>query len=248
MFKREGTYDLIMSLGAACNCTEALRHLHLQNRSYPFDWIFGSNLSDRVTLLKNRFENWFNIEDFCYLRTEENKVLLQNNKTDLIYNHDFFTNKGAVEDQFPIVKAKYDRRINRILNMFDSKEKTKILLVYFQRPIKQPDNWEEYSEYDLNLLIEDLENVFPCSEFNILFVASKDRMYSNKIKYIKCKKNKIMMASTYNRYRNAYESSLQKFNLIKILKHYHIKYKYCDYTNIVTSKIKKFCLLFKLVF
>lgn len=47
VFKKE-KYDLILSIGEACSCTQALRKSNLQIFSYPFDWLFGASFETEV--------------------------------------------------------------------------------------------------------------------------------------------------------------------------------------------------------
>lgn len=248
MLKNNNTYDLIISMGGACNCTKALRHLGLQNFSYPFDWLYGSTLTKRIEILKNRFYKFFDFEDIEQVNfIEEDRIIVKNLYTKLFHNHDFFVNKGTLQEQYSSVKAKYDRRINRILNLLDKFENKSILLVYFQRPTIEPDDFENYSENDLKLMIKELEKSFPNSKFNILFVKSSDNKKPNKIKYIKSNNKDIMMAITYNRYRENENKEYAKYelNLIKILKHYKIKYKYSDN---LKKRIKTLYLVLNLFF
>lgn len=248
MFNFKRKYDLIISMGAACNCTKALREAGLQNRSYPFDWLFGPKFSDRVKILTNRFDRFFEIEDIKSInRTELDRFIVKNYYTNIFHNHDFYIDLGSLERQYPKVKAKYDRRINRVLNLIDDNVNRKILLVYFQRPVKEVDGFEEYSENDLNDMIKNLEKTFKNCEFNILFVKSKDEMYPDKIQYIKCKSPKIMLAVTYNRYKQIYSEEYLFYHrrLVKILKHYKIRYKYY---NIWKRYIEKLCFLLQIVF
>lgn len=222
---RQKEYDLIMSIGTCCNCTEALKYLKIRKESCPFDWIFGSRLSKRIKVLQDRFENWFNFEDFEYLRIEDTKYIVRNNRTGLIYNHDFLTTNGTIKEQFESVKEKYNRRIKRLINTLDSEETTRILLVYFQRPLKnEPDGYEEYTEKELNSMITSLEEAYPKSIFNLLYVNSNDRMYPNKIKILKSPNKKLMLATTYNRYKGDNKEYLKFYkNLIKIIKKQNIR-------------------------
>ena len=56
-------YDLIFGIGEACLCSQALRNDNLQVFSYPFDWVYGTLLHNRVEILTNRFKDFFNKED-----------------------------------------------------------------------------------------------------------------------------------------------------------------------------------------
>lgn len=248
MFKQKREYDLILGMGSACNCTQALREAGLQNRSYPFDWLFGPKFSDRVQILINKFDKFFDLKDLKPInKTELDRFIVKNHYTNIFHNHDFYIDFGSLEQQYPKVKAKYDRRINRVLKLIDGDVNRKILLVYFQRPVKSVDGFEEYSENDLNNMIKNLEKTFKNCEFNILFVKSKDEMYPDKIKYLKSKSSKIMLAVTYNRYKQIYSEEYLFYHrrLVKILNHYKIRYKYY---NIYKRRIERLYFLLQIVF
>ena len=51
-------YDLIFSIGEACSCTSALRLAKLQFKSYPLDWLFGSDFIGRCKILASQFEHF----------------------------------------------------------------------------------------------------------------------------------------------------------------------------------------------
>ena len=63
------TYDLYISLGAACSCTTTIRKCNLQFFSYPYDWVANVSYLDRVKFLTNDFQGWFNKEDLKFSET-----------------------------------------------------------------------------------------------------------------------------------------------------------------------------------
>ena len=133
MTKKE-SYDLIFSMGGACSCTSTLRALELQDFSYPFDWIGGLTLKERIELMLSGFKDWFHIEDFEKkgerLHPQPCDIYI-NNKTTLLYVHDFALHM-PLEKSFPVVKARYDRRTSRLLKNIETAKK--ILIVYVEPP------------------------------------------------------------------------------------------------------------------
>ncbi|MBR1778570.1 MAG: hypothetical protein IJ752_08335 [Alphaproteobacteria bacterium] len=125
-------YDLIFSLGAACLCSQMLRKKNLQFCSYPLDWVAGGDFASRVDLLVSGFKDYFNKEDIVFTggqNGDENNPceICENKRTEMKFPHDFPA--GAdLDASYPAVKAKYDRRISRLLDMIESGRN--ILIVY----------------------------------------------------------------------------------------------------------------------
>ena len=62
IFHKKNKYDLIMSIGEACFCSQSLRYRNLQRYSYPLDWGFGGNFEKRLSIVKNKFDEHFKKE------------------------------------------------------------------------------------------------------------------------------------------------------------------------------------------
>ncbi len=130
-------YDLIFSMGVACPCTDLLRSLKLQEWSYPFDWVFGSDLNGRCNILLNDFDGWFEKADFVMLEPTSvscHSVWI-NKKTQIIYNHDFQENSCDINESYQAVRSKYNRRCNRLLGKL--KKVRRIAIVWIDRPDKK---------------------------------------------------------------------------------------------------------------
>ena len=129
-------YDVIFSIGSACLCSQMLRRAGLQFCSYPFDWLADCGFSERIDFLVSDFKDFFNPEDFYFTgrhnADEHNPCdVYKNDKTGIVFNHDFAC--GVPFDvSYPAVKAKYDRRINRLLNDIDRHKN--ILIVFTEVP------------------------------------------------------------------------------------------------------------------
>jgi hypothetical protein len=122
-------YDCIFSIGAACFVANALKFLNLRALSGPFDWIFGSTFEKRFDIFLNKFENYFEKDDFEYSRMDDNgkKDIYTNKLTGLSYNHDFDLNCDF-ETEYPAIRNKYDRRTSRVLDKIKNGNRT--LIVY----------------------------------------------------------------------------------------------------------------------
>ena len=126
-------FDLIFSLGEACSCTQVLRSLGLQISSYPFDWLYGANFIDRCNILSNSFRNFIEKKDLVYTHKNIHCDVYHNKSNDIVFNHDFKRNI-PFDKMYKIVKQKYSRRIERLLEKL--KKSKKILIVYIETPTK----------------------------------------------------------------------------------------------------------------
>ena len=126
-------YDFIFSIGQACSCTENLRKARLQVFSYPFDWLYGTDLENRVKLLTSGFKNWFNEVDFSFVEDKPGARfhVYKNRKTGLIFNHDF-PREEDFKTGYGTVSEKYGRRVARLLNKIETSRK--VLAVYIEQP------------------------------------------------------------------------------------------------------------------
>ena len=128
--KSSKKYDLIFSLGEACSCTQALRSCKLQCFSYPFDWLFGSNYIGRCKILSSKFERFIDKNSLkqSYEEKNINCIAYHNTYNNLTFNHDFDKNL-QFNEAYLIVKERYKRRINRLLNLIKKQINENIRLV-----------------------------------------------------------------------------------------------------------------------
>ncbi|MGG0381195.1 DUF1796 family putative cysteine peptidase [Priestia megaterium] len=59
----KGLYDVIVSLGSACNPAMELKRLNLRTFAGPLDWSVSLSLSDVNRLLKNKFNGFMELEN-----------------------------------------------------------------------------------------------------------------------------------------------------------------------------------------
>ena len=130
-------FDLIFSLGKDCACTSYLRRFHLQDYSYPFDWLTKADFFTRVDLLINDFKGFLEKENLTQLdkstfkgSVDELNDYYWDTKTDFYFYHDFDA-KIPFDESFAIVKAKYQRRIERLYRQIQSAQD--ILIVWWSR-------------------------------------------------------------------------------------------------------------------
>jgi len=170
-------YDFIFSLGAACSCTQMLRKAQLQFASYPLDWLFGSDLAGRVDIVISRFERFLEIDDLSYSHSERSISCdaYHNAFNDLTFNHDFEAGK-SLNETFPAVKEKYDRRIKRLFDRIDQAKS--VLGVYIETP---DSGISKYTKQDLENIHAKLKNAFPDKRFDLLYVSPDESLEHGQI-------------------------------------------------------------------
>ncbi len=133
-------YDLAFSLGRACSCTETLRKAGLQYLSFPWDWIAGngsdSDILCRTEIVRNGFRDWLRLEDLVPDSRPggPGKDRYRNTRTGYSYNHDF--PKGVpLNESYPAVKAKYDRRVARFLKLLGAARS--VLIACIDMPLQK---------------------------------------------------------------------------------------------------------------
>jgi len=236
--KMKKQYDLIVSIGAACPCTTALRAQHLQDFSYPFDWLFGSTLSTRADILVNDFKGWFDKEDLTFVREvpDVNGMCYMNNKTGLCYNHDFKKDK-TFDAQYPEIKAKYDRRIARLLEKAETAEN--ILLVY----IEKPNCTEQVPDNELLKIEKVLQKRFG-NKVDLLYLFRNTDSFKNKTDvFVSPHVRKVIF--DYQLFTKKNEYSVNKRKLKAVLKHYKLNRPLIRQIQIrIKSFLIHFCALF----
>ena len=118
----KGKYDGIFSLGHLCLASIQLQKNNLRPYSGVLDWMGSPNLSDVNRLLMNRFAGFMELENLRVVGdASEEMLLVSDDVYNILSNHDFakaqntYTHLAA----YPEVKQKFDRRIQRFLEMMD---------------------------------------------------------------------------------------------------------------------------------
>ncbi len=130
-----GRYDLIFGMGEACSCSQALRAAGLQFASFPWDWIAFPSMPERAKIMCDGFKGWLEMADLEYVATTGGgKVQYRNVKNGIIFNHDF-TADVPLSESFPVVKARYDRRIARLDRLIRAAQRP-VLVLSLDTPAK----------------------------------------------------------------------------------------------------------------
>ncbi|MDV2857699.1 DUF1796 family putative cysteine peptidase [Oceanimonas sp. CAM02] len=116
-----------VSLGYNCDVAHFLRYTGLRKAAYPFDWCIAPNDSV-IKIIKNDFEGFMELDNITY--SEPHKALVFEGeggavvesdklvvtayceKYGMIFPHDFHDS-----NMFQVVKDKYNKRIERFLNI-----------------------------------------------------------------------------------------------------------------------------------
>lgn len=134
-------YDFIFGIGRACACSQSLRRAGLQLLSLPWDWLAinpkpeGSDLHIRLHIMENGFSDWLNKEDLVFAghHAEYGKDQYRNVRYNIVHPHDF-PRDVPLDESYPAVKAKYDRRVARFKRLV-AEARSGVLAVYMDTPV-----------------------------------------------------------------------------------------------------------------
>ena len=127
-------YDIIYSLGRDCSCAMYMQKAELRLCSGPFDWLTNAGFEERFELIFNNFAGFMDINNFKLMEkptafpSDDIHDYYENTQNHLYFWHDFPAGQ-SLEQSFPEVKAKYERRIKRFYT--NIKTKDRVLLIWF---------------------------------------------------------------------------------------------------------------------
>ena len=234
-------YDYIFSIGEACLCASALRILGLRDFSGPFDWLFGATIIERIDIMINEFENYFNKEDLIFnsqRKDQKPNDIYYNTRTKIIFNHDFPID-GLFDVSYPKIKEKYDRRISRIISILKSKKP--VLIVFMELPDETINGIKSIDE--LTESLNKLQTKFNNKNIDILYIKHDTNMKDGEYTINKITQN-ITIGSCFN--KNRKNNDLLNINNIKVFfKDIKFKYKKINkLKNYLKKRIHKFCNIF----
>ena len=187
-------FDLAFGIGQACACTRILRRAHLQYYSYPYDWLAGSAITKRAEIIADDYRGLIDYDDLELSESNnvaENRAIYINKSNGLIYNHDFKLDK-TLEETYPAVREKYDRRIKRQLEQIAQSKK--ILVSYIQMP-NNPEVVEDKTVIEAH---EILQKRFSKQEITLLYLTCEHGKNDYELKEIA--KNVIRTSFDYDAY------------------------------------------------
>ena len=154
-------FNLIVSIGGNCACAMYLNELGIRMRSYPFDWLSWASFGQRIDTLCGRFAGFLEKQNVAWYGPgtgdNANDVYLDG-VTGYRFVHDF--PKGMTYDEaYPLVRAKYDRRIARLLDELD--RGISVCLVWWSVDMHPTDA-------ECSAAIERVRQTFPKSDCRLL--------------------------------------------------------------------------------
>ncbi len=119
---------IYIPIGSSCSVAKQLQNHGKRDVAFPLDWVRVDNFANVVKLFRTGFSNFTSVmtrgvdaDKFPYLETDnfdinaEKKTIIVKNGCGVTFYHDFHSDV-CFEDQLIIVKEKYDRRIERLLD------------------------------------------------------------------------------------------------------------------------------------
>ncbi|MBW3496785.1 DUF1796 family putative cysteine peptidase [Bacillus sp. FDAARGOS_1420] len=124
----KGNYDAIYSLGDLCLTALQLRKNKLRPTAGPLDWMSSPSLSNVSRLLKNRFMGYMELQNLVPsgystgVDSKEPHLCVTDIAYQIISSHDFKADKNSFTNlaTYSEVKAKFDRRVQRFLDMISN--------------------------------------------------------------------------------------------------------------------------------
>lgn len=206
-------YDCVFSLGEACMCAGILRKLSLRRFSCPFDWIGGHTVPERIDMIIEGFPDFMRPDDWEYrgqrLEPEPCNIYF-NKRTRMIFVHDFPLNV-PVEESYPAVKEKYDRRTKNLVERI--KKSQRVLIVYMELPktecgVKEPE--------ELRGVLNKANEYFAPAVIDLLYVRHDENMKDGETEVTQIDDN-VLFCRCYNRKRTVNEVIPGNFENAKLL-------------------------------
>ncbi len=141
--------------------------------------MFGSDLKGRIDIVASKFQRFLEIQDLVYTYSERSISCdaYHNTYNDLTFNHDFLSQK-SLNETFPAVSEKYNRRIQRLLTTIDNSQT--ILGVYIDTPCS---NSKKSTPQDLIRYRKKLNKIFPNKKFDLLYICPDNTLQHGQFKY-----------------------------------------------------------------
>lgn len=225
--KKNIKYDTIIPIGCSCVAAQALRENKKRSRSFPLDWIKPTHITSAVDFLENHFRDFFNKEDLQRKQECDNRKNIGyiNARTNLLFVHDF-KSENTFDEEYELVKEKYNRRIERIYQTVN--EKQNILFFYVHVPLFFK---EKILEKEIISAYHHLLKIFPHKNIHLLCVSldgSGDgyikKELADNIDYVSC-----FECQTDETDENFLDYCKYRPNMNKLLKAYQVKKSYKDY-------------------
>ena len=159
-------FDFTFTLGSSCTATDVLRQAGLQFGTFPLDWVGRLGVAARTDLIVGGFKDFLRADrlklectadDGCHLRYVDAE-------RGTAFFHDFPVGKPLAES-FPVVRAKYDRRIARFLRYLQD---ARSVLVVWIGDFRDGRDGISSSDAEFSACLDRLEKRFPGTHFALL--------------------------------------------------------------------------------
>lgn len=181
-------YDFICPIGESCITSYNLRRKKLQLQALPFDWLMDFKLESFVHYLLNNFSDFMLLENLeLYLDIPPTSCdHYKDKQTGTLFVH-CFQSKTILQNEYPLVKEKFDRRITRMQE--NIKNANKILFVYTSKT-------DCYSNSDLIDYYNKIIELYPAKTIDFLYILPiKEKCTYKKFK-VSSNITKIIMTFT----------------------------------------------------
>jgi len=123
-------YDLVFALGNSCKGTMSLREAGLQYLTFPLDWCGGPRLVEKAQHINSRFAGFLdaaNLEKLPVPKTNQTQ-LYKDRQFGYTIIHEFHT-AMPFEQELPVVRARFARRVSRFLGLLDNAKAVLVLWI-----------------------------------------------------------------------------------------------------------------------
>lgn len=165
-----------ISLGSTCSIAFQKQKLGIKKETYPFDWLRVESLDDINDLFDNSFQDFLNLtkvnesdkfpvfdEEFPNLISNCNsKSIIMKNKYEMKFYHDF-NDKTNFEE----VRLKYERRIERLINLIKSDKP-----ICFIRDELKPN---KINNKIIDRFVEIIKSINPKSQFELIIILHQPK-------------------------------------------------------------------------
>ena len=189
-------------------------------------------------------KDWFNLEDLEKIGERQNpepKDIYKNNRTGIVFNHDFPIN-GNLERDFGLVKQKYNRRIERLIHNIEASDT--ILVLYIQNP----DQREETTNEDLIKVQALLQNRFKNTNIDLLYLYCKRGISKKEMQISYLSDNITKIIFDYDGYNKELPYVVNFKLLYKVFNEFKISNKFLTRKNICSRIIYKTLVTIRAIF
>ena len=165
--KSRKCYDLVIGLGTMCSCSQALRTASLQLLSMPFDWVGGPGLVFKAKMMRDGFAGWWDAEGWTKLPDPPHSMNPRwRDKWGFTPIHDFH-NGISFEEELPIIRARYRKRVDRLNRLIGAA--SSVLILYVETP-----DFEKTAPGDADAARRALNERWPQIRFDFLILKYEE--------------------------------------------------------------------------